>query len=68
MALMQPDGNLVVYGNATNCAPETACTPTWASNTNGKCTPPFTLIMQNDGNLVVYDSTKAAIWASLANR
>jgi len=51
-AIMQQDGNFVIYGypNAV-----------WATNTNGK--PNATLIVQNDGNVVIYEPT-VPIWAS----
>jgi hypothetical protein len=51
---MQSDGNLVIYGKKS---------PTWASNTNGVGSHPYTIVMQNDGNLVVYDRSRP-IWAS----
>ncbi|UJR19098.1 hypothetical protein I4U23_022229 [Adineta vaga] len=44
-AIMQEDGNLVVYDQHE--------TPTWASDTNGKGANPYRLVMQDDGNLVV---------------
>lgn len=55
---MQDDGNLVVYSNGS---------PVWASNTNGKGTGPYKLVMQADGNLVVYDSKNSPQWASNTN-
>ena len=56
-AVMQGDGNLVIYG------PSGAI---WASNTNGVGTPSFRLVMQSDGNLVVYDADRAT-WATSTN-
>ncbi len=51
----QPDGNLVVYNNASNAA-------TWYSGTDGH--PGSKLFMQADGNLVIYDKDNKALWAS----
>jgi len=38
--------------------------PTWASNTNGKGTAPYKLVMQDDRNLCVYDRYNNCTWAS----
>lgn len=54
-AIMQTDGNFVIYGYPGAI---------WASNTNGWHNA--YLIVQNDGNVVIYGS-KAA-WASGTNR
>jgi hypothetical protein len=57
-AVMQQDGNLVIYDS-------TIGKPIWASNTNGKGSGgPYKIIMQRDANLVIYDRTGKAIWAS----
>ena len=53
-ALMQSDGNLVIY---------TAGTPIWASNSGARGTPPFRLVMQADGNLVIYGANRF-VWNS----
>jgi len=53
---VQSDGNLVAYDSSNNVL--------WASNTNGRGTGPYKLVMQNDANLVLYDSTNAALWSS----
>ena len=47
-AIMQTDGNFVVYGPSG---------PTWASGTNGRGSAPYMALMQPDGNLVVYANT-----------
>jgi len=55
-AIMQADGNFVVYGG----------TRLWASNTfalNSTCY----LTLQSDGNLVLYDAFNKALWASGTN-
>ncbi len=49
-AVMQPDGNFVLYGGRA----------TWASNTMGRGDR---VVMQDDGNLVIYDGNHAT-WAS----
>jgi len=49
-AVMQEDGNFVLYGGKAN----------WASNTMGRGDR---VIMQDDGNLVVYNGDLAT-WAS----
>ena len=55
-AVMQGDGNLVVYG------PRQAVV--WASNTGGKPPAPYIAAMQADGNLVVYGPNNAVLWAA----
>jgi len=57
-AMMQTDGNFVVYTNGQ---------AKWASNTNGQGTAPYRLVCQDDGNLVVYDTTGRATWATGTN-
>lgn len=57
-AVMQGDGNFVIYG------PEG---PIWATNTNGSGTYPYTLALQSDGNLVVYGDGLNPTWASNTN-
>ncbi len=54
-AIMQPDGNLVVYDQTRK--------PLWSSATNGSGSS--ILKLQNDGNLVIYQSGATnATWAS----
>jgi hypothetical protein len=52
-ALMQTDGNFVLYMGAT---------PLWASGTNGSGANHA--VMQSDGNLVVFDAGGAVKWSS----
>jgi len=52
-AVMQGDGNFVVYG------PHGAL---WNSGTHGN--PGAWLVLQNDGNLVIYDASGAPLWAT----
>jgi cell wall-associated NlpC family hydrolase len=54
VALMQPDGNFVMYGQSAS----------WSSRTNGH--PGAWVVMQGDGNLVVYSASGAALWSSLS--
>jgi len=54
-AIMQGDGNLVVYG------PSGAI---YSSNTASASSAGSQLIMQSDGNLVIYNPSGAAIWSS----
>ena len=57
IAVMQADGNLVLYDAANH--------PYWASNTGGVGAPPsYKLFVQDDRNIVIYDSNGKAIWAS----
>jgi GH25 family lysozyme M1 (1,4-beta-N-acetylmuramidase) len=56
VAVMQGDGNFVLYGKTSDAL--------WASGTSGH--PGSTLALQTDGNLVVYDAGKA-LWASGTN-
>lgn len=55
-ALMQTDGNFVVYQGGTAL---------WATGTNGASGNSFAV--QSDGNLVVYDAANHALWASGTN-
>ena len=52
-AIMQPDGNLVVYGNGR---------PQWQSGTAGHSGA--SLILQSDGNAVIYTATGRPVWHS----
>ena len=52
-AIMQTDGNFVIYG-----FPQAL----WATNTSAITSA--TLELQDDGNLVVYESYSAAVWTS----
>jgi hypothetical protein len=54
VAVMQGDGNLVVYDRRNKAL--------WASGTNGHSGA--TLAVQNDGNLVVYGPGQHPVWAS----
>ncbi|XP_008316315.1 mannose-specific lectin-like [Cynoglossus semilaevis] len=51
-AVLQTDGNFVVYGWA----------PLWASNTWNKDS--YRLLLQQDNNLVIYDKENQPLWAS----
>ncbi|XP_020595050.1 mannose-specific lectin-like [Phalaenopsis equestris] len=55
-AIMQRDGNLVVYDSNNN--------PLWASNTNGE-EGNYILILQKDRNVVIYSNP---IWATGTNQ
>jgi hypothetical protein len=57
-AIMQGDGNLVVYNNSIGTS------AVWSSNTSGKGKGPFCLRLQTDGNLGIIDSTNTATWYS----
>jgi cell wall-associated NlpC family hydrolase len=52
VALMQTDGNFVMYGQSAS----------WSSQTNGN--PGAWANMQSDGNLVVYSAAGLALWSS----
>ena len=57
---MQPDGNLVLYKKDTS-----GWVALWASQTTGKGTLPYKLIMQgSDNHLLIRDTEKTAIWAT----
>ncbi len=66
-AVMQNDGNFVVYSRASinNQGRDNSI---WASNTDRQGNAPYRVIMQNDGNLVLYDSTNTALWNSRTNQ
>ena len=53
-AVMQSDGNLVVYDSSWHYY--------WASNTSGN--PGAWLVVQNDGNVVIYKPLWTPIWAT----
>jgi hypothetical protein len=57
-AVMQTDGNLVVYNNSGKTL--------WASNTftTNKTKLPYTAVMQDDGNFVIYNVKGESVWAS----
>ena len=57
VAVMQDDGNFVVY-SATSAA-------LWSTHTDGHAGA--IVSVQDDGNLVVYDAGGAAVWASNTN-
>jgi hypothetical protein len=57
-AIMQGDGNFVIYRNGSYI---------WDSKTSGRGVAPHKVIMQGDGNLVVYDKDGKFVWASLSN-
>lgn len=56
-AIMQDDGNFVVYQNATGRS-------LWASGVGGGAGSDYRLTMQSDGNLVVYDRSGGAKWSA----
>jgi len=57
---MQPDGNLVTYGNAQS----TPSGATWASGTNGSG---GYARLQEDNNFVIYNWNDQAVWATGTN-
>jgi hypothetical protein len=59
LALLQQDGNFVVYRNGT---PLRAI---WSSNTTGLGA--VTADMQGDGNFVLYDKSRRSIWHTRSN-
>jgi hypothetical protein len=56
-AVMQGDGNFVVYG---------AGSALWSSGTAGRA-PGGRLVMQGDGNVVLYRKDGVAVWSSRTN-
>ncbi len=61
--VMQTDGNFVLYSSGAKNG-RGSDMPTWASNTGGISSGPYSLVMQNDGNLVVLDGIQRPLWAS----
>ena len=59
-AVMQGDGNFVLYVSK-HFHQKNAL---WSSNTFGKGSKPYKLVMQSDNNLVIYDGFGTATWAS----
>lgn len=58
LAVMQSDGNFVLYGVSGRVAGGAI----WASGTDGK--GGISITLQNDGNLVIYRSDGGAVWAT----
>lgn len=54
VALMQTDGNLVIYDGDS--------TPIWDTNTHQN--PGAYLAVQNDGNVVIYSASGTALWST----
>ena len=58
--VMQQDGNLVIYKKETS-----GWAAIWASQTAGKGTSPYKLVMQGgDNHLLIRDAEKTAIWST----
>jgi len=55
-AIMQPDGNFVVYDLQEGFA-----IPVWSTNTAGN--PGAYLNVQDDGNMVIYSASNAVLWS-----
>jgi hypothetical protein len=55
-AVMQEDGNFVIYDTEQNPP-----VPLWATNTHGN--PGAYLSVQGDGNLVVYSASNGVLWS-----
>jgi len=56
------DGNLALTSKFGH--PSAPVETLWASNTTGKGTGPYSLVLRRDGRLAVLDSKKKAIWQS----
>jgi len=56
-AIMQPDGNFVVYNKGNE-----AISAVWATHTYSRGKAPYRLIMHASGRLVVYDGRENALW------
>jgi len=52
---MQADGNLVLYDSKSK--------PLWDTQTSGKGTAPYSVVLQNDGNLALYEATQKVLWS-----
>ncbi|KAI8910043.1 hypothetical protein DFJ77DRAFT_521713 [Powellomyces hirtus] len=59
-AIMQPDGNLVVYTADGKSA-------LWASGSSNKGTGPYCALLQQDRNFVLYDKSCKALWSTDTN-
>ena len=62
-AIMQPDGNFVIYG------PDNPPNALWASGTNGQGTAPYTLEITEDltpdgAELQIVDSNGSGLWTA----
>lgn len=58
-AVMQPDGNFVIYDSVNKAV--------WNTGSGGKTNPPYQFNLQTDRNLVIYDSKGKAVWNSGTN-
>lgn len=57
IAVMQSDGNFVIYATGNGKA-------YWSTGTSGKGKAPYRLAYQTDSNLVLYDATNKALWSN----
>jgi len=55
-AVMQPDGNFVVYDKDNKAL--------WSTISAGKGVPGHQLVIQDDSNVVLYDGNKGVHWNS----
>ena len=58
-ALMQDDGNFVIYGYPTAQKP---LNPLWATNTADE--PDAFLVLQDDGSLIIVRQIREALWST----
>jgi hypothetical protein len=58
-AIMQPDGNFVVYRGSLADRPTDAW---WTTKTNQRSNGPYHMELQQDNNLVLYDIYKMPLW------
>jgi len=56
-AIMQPDGNFVVYNKGNE-----ARSAVWATHTYSRGKAPYRLVMHASGRLVVYDGKEETLW------
>jgi hypothetical protein len=66
-AVMQDDGNLVIYALGNGKTPEErrkTQKQTWSSGTGGRTRGAYSAVMQADGNLVIYAPNKSVVWSS----
>jgi hypothetical protein len=62
-AIMQQDGNFVIYNNNNN-------TPIWNTESNANAIPsdlPFRLTLETEGKLVIYDTHDGEMWSANTN-
>ena len=66
-AIMQEDGNFVVYFAKGHARGQAEGYAKWATGTNGRGTGPYTVSIASNGNLILTDSRGSELWHAALN-